>query len=104
MLFDFQDRINGQFACDCSLYRTLVGDLLEAGALGIIEIACKTQGDGYLLCIERAVGAGVFEIELDGFEGPAFAVGVHADGDCFACTDGGEEHFVGVGCGVGALE
>lgn len=46
----------------------------------------------------------MLEVELDGFERPALAIGVHACGDGFARADGGEEHFVRVWRGVGALE
>lgn len=65
LLFNFEDGIDGELACHGPLDRAFIGDLLETGALGVVEIAFETQGDIDVLGVERAIGAGVFEIQLD---------------------------------------
>jgi len=91
------------------------GDLLEAVALGLIEVAFERDlgvdegelaagaGGGDLLGREFGLaGFDVVDGEVDGdvFEGPFVAFGVHADGDGDAGAEGGDQELVWRGAEV----
>ena len=96
-----QRGIDHNLTAQYPVYGAFVGDGEQLFTLGLVELA--DQGDAAHQC-GGAIGGLFVHLNLNILQGPAFAFGVHVQGQCGAATERGAEQGMRIGAGIVATE